>query len=152
MNRPSLLLCLVLSACASDDAKISSELTASHAIQRLAGSWKVISFEDHIAGTATFPADEITWGHEIIATFSEGDQANLFTARNTTNTLSGIFEYPEPGTVRFDRVASTKVAQPQWADMFQQVFREPGNEFSVEGDILRIFYEGKGRSVILQRQ
>src|SRR5688572_19052841 len=59
----------------------------------LNGKWKVVKFIDHQNNTVITPTPENSQGLDIIITFNDLELPHRFEGHNTSNVISGTFEY-----------------------------------------------------------
>lgn len=134
--------------CSNDDVDIyrfhdDSEITT------LNGTWQVISFEDFTANKIEYPTQENSWNMDIIVTFDDTQTPNELTGTNISNQIFGEFEYTGQRKFKLETLASTYVAQPDWADKFSEAILDDDIEFKINTSGLRIYYQNKTKSVTL---
>lgn len=145
------LLLLGLISCSSDDIDINSFRDDS-SITTLNGTWKVVSFEDLTTNMTEFKTQENSWGKDIIVTFNDNLDPNLFSGKVTTNSVQGEFEYAGQRQFTLSRYGSTFAGQPVWADKFGTAVLDGNVTFAINSEKLRIYYDNKTKSVTLTRE
>jgi hypothetical protein len=138
-------------SCSTNDTDINSFADDS-SINTLNGTWKVISFENYTNDSREFKNQENSRGLDIIITFDDTKDPNELSGTNTTNTVLGEFEYI--GTRKFKTMnyKTTEVAQPVWADKFNQAILDGEVNFKINLVLLRIYYDNETKSVTLTKE
>jgi hypothetical protein len=121
-------------------------------IQSINGIWKVISFEDYSNKSVEVATEENSSGLDILVTFDDTKNPKTVSGKNTSNYVSGIFDYVSTRSLKTDGLVSTKAGQPTWADQFLSVFYNATADFIVSENRLRIYFDGKNRSVTFSKQ
>ena len=121
-------------------------------ITTLNGTWKVLSYEDYITNRVEVKTEENSRGLDTIVTFDDTKDPNELSGTNTTNTARGEFEYIETRTFRLSSYTPTEVAQPEWANKFDEAITDGELEFKINSTGLRIYYDSNNKSVTLTRE
>jgi hypothetical protein len=127
------------------------------------GTWKVVAFIDlsNNKPIRDTPDNTFDLGRDIIITFDDSKAPHSFEGRNTTNSISGTFEFlncdgkefTEVGTqdcVDIPGYASTYVAQPEWGRLFDVHFNGI-MRYQITGSHLT-FFNDKNFSIEFERQ
>jgi hypothetical protein len=143
------LLMLMVAACKKDDVTpLTNEFKDDPSITSIAGTWKVISYDDLVTNKQILKDSANSWGGlDIVLTFD----SNQITGKKTTNTAYGKFAYQAPREITIQEFGGTEINEPQWGRLFAEaVFKF--QEFEVNEQYLRLFYNGRKNSVTLQKQ
>ncbi len=140
---------LLVTGCKKDDViPPASDFRDDPSITSIAGTWKVISYDDLIANSQILQDSANSWGGlDIVLTFD----ANQITGRKTTNTVWGRFSYQAPREVKIEEFSGSEINEPQWGKMFDGAVSH-FKEFEVNSQYLRFFYNDRKNSVTLQKQ
>ena len=144
------LLLGTLLSCSDEDSQVDA-VRNDGSISSLNGTWKVISFEDHSSNTVELKSEENSRGLDIVVTFDDNKDPNGLSGMNTTNAFEGSFEYTGPRVFKIADYWTTQVAQPAWADMFNEAMADDHLTFEINSKALRIYYHGESKSVTLIR-
>ena len=90
-------------------------------------------------------------GLDIIIKFDDTKDPNELSGTNTTNTVFGEFEYFGTRKFKVNNYGTTEVAQPVWADKFNQAIIDGEVNFKINVTGLRIYYDNDAKSVTLTR-
>ena len=137
--------------CSNEDLDINSFKDES-SITTLNGTWKVLSFEDYSNHSREFKNEENSRGLDIIVTFDDTKDPNELSGINTTNTIAGKFDYTGSRDFEISTYGSTYVAQPAWADKFNQAVLDGELSFRINAAKLRVYYDNQMKSVTLTRE
>ncbi len=141
-----LLVLLAAGACAQNDLS-DLDNDPADANTRLAGTWKVISYEDLANNTRIVKDAANSQGLDVILTF-EGDR---ITGKSTTNQVNGTFSYTGTREISIKEYGGTEIAEPQWGRLFgEAVFKF--KEFTISGNTLTFFYNNGQNAVTLEKQ
>ena len=149
MKKYALFLMLPLCWACNDD---ELGFTDNPALQSVAGTWKVISFEDHLADERTYKTEENSRGLDIILTFDDSVTPHTIKGGNTTNSIWGTFENQRPKAIQIEALGSTNVGQPEWGDLFSSVISQGVGKYEINELQLRIYYNDEKNSVTLIKE
>ena len=138
-------------SCSNEDLDIKS-FSDDSSISTLNGSWKVLSFENYTDNVREFKNQENSRGLDIIVNFDDTKDLNKLSGKNTTNTVFGEFEYIGTRKFKINNYVTTEVAQPVWADKFNQAILDGEVNFKINVTGLRIYYDNETKSVTLTRE
>ena len=138
-------------SCSNEDFDIKS-FNDDSSITTLNGTWKVLSFENYTDNIREFKNQENSRGLDIIINFDDTKDPNELSGTNTTNTVFGEFEYLGTRKLKINNYGTTEVAQPIWADKFNQAILDGEVNFKINVTGLRIYYDNETKSVTLTRQ
>ncbi len=142
-----IVLLLILSAACSQEGKALVDCPFPPDAD-LAGTWKVVAFEDSAANTRVVQDSANSWGGlEIVLTFRE----NRITGQNTTNQVLGTFSVPGPGQVRIEKFGGTEINEPMWGRMFGEAVYQ-FSTYRVKDRNLTFYYNGCNNRVTLEKQ
>lgn len=143
-----LLVLLVPAACTPDAVTCFEDISADdNANTRLAGTWKVIAYEDLANNTRTVKDAANSQGLDVILTF-EGDRIS---GKNTTNQVNGKFSYTGSREISIKEYGGTEIAEPQWGQMFHEaIFKFKA--FTINDNTLTFFYNNGQNTVTLEKQ
>jgi hypothetical protein len=143
------LLIFTLVNCSDNDD--SFDMIDDPAIEGIAGTWRVVSFEDHKSRIVLHKTDENSCNEDVIVVFDDLSSPPSYTGVNTTNGISGEYEYPGGRELQVLRMASTFAGQPQWGAWFGEALTN-AESFKVNHRNLRIYYNSGMKSVTFVRQ
>jgi hypothetical protein len=114
----------------------------------LAGTWKVIAYEDLANNTRIVKDSANSWGGlDVILTF----EADRISGKNTTNQVSGRFSYKGTREISVLEYGGTEIGEPAWGQMFgEAVFKF--QTFTINDRFLTFFYNNGQNSVTLEKQ
>ena len=138
-------------SCSNEDLDIKS-FNDDSSITTLNGKWKVLSFENYTDNIREFKNQENSRGLDIIINFDDTKNPNELSGTNTTNTVFGEFEYIDTRKLKINNYGTTEVAQPVWADKFNQAILDGEVNFKINVTGLRIYYDNETKSVTLTRE
>lgn len=138
-------------SCSSDDIAMNSFMDDS-SITTLNGTWKVISFENYTDNSVELKSQENSRGLDIVLTYNDTKKPNEISGTNTTNTVFGEFEYSGLRKFKVTNYSTTEVAQPAWADKFNEAILSRELDFKINTTHLRIYYANNTRSVTLTQE
>ena len=150
----SIILIVTLISCADHGIERLDSLVQRQQIQSLNGTWKVISFEDLSTQEILLQTQENSWGYDIVITFDDTKDPGKIFGKNTTNSVSGEFEYTSETTFKLNGLNSTKIGQPEWGNKFSAAIFNDNNavDFEIDNSKLKIYYKNKSNSVTLVKQ
>ena len=137
--------------CSNENLDINS-FNDDSSIMTLNGTWKVISFENYSDNIREFKNQENSRGLDITINFDDTKDPNELSGTNTTNTVFGEFEYIGARKFKIENYGTTEVAQPVWADKFNQAIIDGEVNFKINVTGLRIYYDNETKSVTLTRE
>lgn len=138
-------------SCSNEDFDINS-FNDDSSITTLNGTWKVLSFENYTNNSREFKNQENSRGLDIIINIDDTKNPNALSGTNTTNTVFGEFEYIGARKFKMTDYGTTEVAQPVWADKFNQAIVDGEVNFKINVMGLRIYYDNETKSVTLTRE
>jgi hypothetical protein len=137
-------------SCSNEDIDIKL-FNDDSSITTLNGTWKVVSFENYTDNSQEFKNQENSRGLDIIINFDDTKDPNELSGTNTTNTVFAEFEYIGTRKFKINNYGTTEVAQPIWADKFNQAIIGGELYFKISVTGLRIYYDNETKSVTLTR-
>ncbi len=138
-------------SCSNEDLDIKS-FNDDSSITTLNGTWKVLSFENYTDNTRESKNQENSRGLETIIKFDDTKDPNELSGTNTTNTVFGQFEYKGTRKFKVNNYGTSEVAQPIWADKFNQAIIDGEVSFKINVTGLRIYYDNETKSVTLTKE
>lgn len=150
----SSIIALILFAnfgCSKEDSFLTP-VVDDPSIATANGTWKVISYEDHVAERTEIRTKENSWEKEILITFDDNVSPPSIIGVNTTNTFRGEFEYAGPRKFKIDKYVSTYVNEPKWGQMFTSAVVNGDFTFGVNAQKMRIYYAGGAKSITMEKQ
>lgn len=143
------LVMLLVTACKKDNVTpLANDFKDDPSITSIAGTWKVISYDNLITQEQILKDSVNSWGGlDIVLTFD----ANQITGKKTTNTAWGRFSYQAPREINIQEFGGTEINEPQWGKMFEEAVFD-FKEFEVNEQYLRFFYNNHKNSITLEKQ
>lgn len=138
-------------SCSNEDLDIKS-FHDDPSITTLNGTWKVLSFENYTDNTREFKNEDNSRGLDTIIKFDDSKDPKELLGTNTTNKVSGEFEYIGTRKFKVNHYWTTEVGQPVWADKFNQAIIDGEVSFKINVTGLRIYYDTETKSVTLTRE
>lgn len=138
-------------SCSNEDLDIKS-FNDDASVTTLNGTWRVLSFENYTDNIREFKNQENSRGLDIIIKFDDTKDPNELSGKNTTNTVFGEFQYIGTRKFKVINYGTTEVAQPVWADKFNQAIIDGELNFKINVAGLRIYYDNETKSVTLTRE
>jgi hypothetical protein len=138
-------------SCSNDGLDINSFRDDS-SITTLNGTWKVVSFENYIENSIELKNQANSKGLDIVVTFNDMRDPNELSGKNTTNTVFGKFDYIGTRKFKIFDYGTTEIAQPVWADKFNEAILDGEVDFKISVRTLRVYYNNNAQSVTLARQ
>lgn len=145
------LLLLAQWSCSEENSG-PNDFRDDSSITSLNGTWKVKSFEDHNTGIVEYKTQENSWNLDIIVTFDDTKNPHELTGTNTTNEISGEFDYVGQRELSVSDLFSTEVGQPAWADKFIDALIDNDATFKINNEQLRIYFDNNTKSVTLIKE
>ena len=142
---------LGLLSCSNNETDINS-LKDGSSLTTLSGTWKVISFADYNLNSVEVKDQENSWGLDIIVTFDDSSSPDVLSGKNTTNTITGDFNYTGIRKFRVNQLSTTKVAQPIWANKFSQAILDTDINYFISDSELIIYYDNNTKSMTMKRE
>ena len=162
MLNKTLAVVIILFCIACDDNSVN-EIRETSEAQGLNRTWKVVKFIDlsNNHSITDTPDNTFELGREIVITFDVSEVPHRFQGANTTNWISGTFEYLYQGQqlvgelapsdrIEVHEVASTYVAQPEWADLFNLHF-DGKMRYEKSGERLT-FFNDKSFAIVFESE
>jgi hypothetical protein len=150
----TLLIGLVLfgqSSCSNDAVSVDS-FNDDFSVMTLNGTWKVLSFENYTDNSREFKNEGNSKGLDIVINFDDTKDPGELSGTNTTNTVFGELKYTGIKRFKISNYTSTYIAQPVWAEKFNQVIFSEELNFKINRTGLRIYYDNNTKSVTLTRE
>jgi hypothetical protein len=142
-----LLVLLVAGACTPDAVRCFEYISADDNAD-LAGTWKVIAYEDLTHKTRIVKDSINSWGGlDVVLTFAE----NRITGKNTTNQVSGTFAYKGTREIQIQEFGGTKIGEPEWGRLFTRAVYQL-KEFTLKDRLLTFYYNNGQNTVTLEKQ
>jgi hypothetical protein len=143
-----LFLLVLLAAGACDQNELSDlDNDSADANARLAGTWKVIAYEDLANNTRTVKDAANSRGLDVILTF-EGDGIS---GKCTTNQVTGKFSYTGTREISIKEYGGTEIGEPRWGEMFHEAIFKL-KEFTINSNTLTFYYNNGQNAVTLEKQ
>ncbi|AHM59048.1 hypothetical protein D770_03905 [Flammeovirgaceae bacterium 311] len=145
-------LLLLLLSCEEDRLETST-FYDNPTLNSIAGTWKVVSYEDYKDNTVITKTTENSMnGAEVIISFNDTGTPLQFWGVNTTNQISGTYEYsPAERTIQIISLDSSEINQPEWGDRFSEAIHKV-RSYKVNEQQLRLYYNNRENSITLVRQ
>src|SRR5690606_35815122 len=103
--------------CKEDDG-IDFHVQDDPSISTINGTWRVIAYNEFDTKKVIEKDSTNSWGLDVIITFDDSVDPAKVSGSVTTNQVAGSFEYINDRSFNANQLASTRVAQPEWADRF----------------------------------
>lgn len=145
------VLVLVLLSCSNEEADFST-FADDPAITAITGTWRVVSYENYPDQAQEFKTQNNSNGLDVVVSFDDAAVPKVFSGTNTTNAISAEFNYTGPRSFTVLQFITTEVAQPEWGNKFNEVFRNGDITFKVNANQLRLYAGDENQSVTLIRQ
>jgi hypothetical protein len=144
-----LLALLVSGACTPDAISCFDEIPADQTTDAgLAGTWKVIAYEDLASNTRTVKDSANSWGGlDVLLTFEE----NRISGKNTTNQVSGTFSYKGTREIQIQQFGGTEIGEPEWGRLFTRAVYQL-KTFTIKDRLLTFYYNDGKNTVTLEKQ
>jgi hypothetical protein len=143
----------IVSACEKDNS--IKDVLDDESINTLAGTWKVISYDDVANNTQIIKNADNTWpdnnNGDVIITFKDTVPTGQFHGITVTNEVYGNYTLSNPRKIHIENFWGTKMNQPDWADLFWEGIRK-SEEYSVNSKQLRIFYNSGKNSITFDKE
>ena len=118
----------------------------------IAGSWKVISFEDHETSAKIIKTIDNTWqccnGDNTVTFIMSNSTSGIIEGFNVTNSFHGNFTIDQNGKIFIHNVIWTERGEPEWGYLFHSI--EEAETYEIDDGRLIIFYNQKKNSITLQ--
>ena len=137
--------------CKEDDG-IDFHVQDDPSISTINGTWRVIAYNEFDTKKVIEKDSTNSWGLDVIITFDDSGDPAKVSGSVTTNRVMGSFKYINDRSFKTNGLASTFVAQPEWADRFVDLFSESDLRFEVNQKRLRIFNDQKQLSALLEKE
>jgi hypothetical protein len=144
-----LVVLLVPGACTQNEIGCFENLSKDGSDDAtLAGTWKVIAYEDLVNNTGIVKDNTNSWGGlDIVLTFA-GDRIS---GKNTTNEVFGTFSYAGPGKVTIHSFGGSKVGEPEWGRLFTKAVYQ-FEAFTIKDRLLTFYYNNGQNTITLEKQ
>lgn len=123
-------------------------------ITSIAGTWKVVSYDDWTNNTQIKKDENNTWTDfnkgDVTISFQDSKPMGDFNGKTVTNTIFGNYTFSNPRKMKVESLGGTKMNQPDWADLFWEHFPK-AEAYAVNNIQLRIFYNSNKNSISFER-
>ena len=124
-------------------------------ITTIAGTWKVVSYDDLANNTQITKDANNTWpksnNGDVIITFQDTQDTGLIDGITVINEVSGNYILSNPRKISVVNFMGTLINQPDWADLFWENLPK-SEEYSVNKTQLRIFYNSNKNSITFEKE
>jgi hypothetical protein len=144
-----------INSCEKDmiEHPLASDLNGKVVTSDLAGSWKVISFDDYETSTKIIKTIDNTWqccnGENTVSFIMSNSTSGTIEGFNVTNSFHGNFAIDQKGRIFIYSVIWTERGEPEWGYLFHSL--EEAETYEIRGGQLIIFYNQKKNSITLQK-
>ncbi len=149
------ILTILITICGCEKENSIQTINDDNDITTIAGTWKVVSYDDLANNTQITKDANNTWpksnNGDVIITFKDTLDIRLISGATVTNEVSGIYTLSSPRKINVVNFNGTYLNQPDWADLFWENFRK-SEEYSVNKTHLRIFYNSNKNSITFEKQ
>jgi hypothetical protein len=149
MKKTIILIILTISVIVNGCKKTEPDLALD-----IAGTWKVISYDNYDLNTKITRTSSNTWtdynnGDVTINFKTSGSQGGDFTGINVTNRFSGkyVLNSTEFGAKDF---ITTEINEPEWAQLFHSI--NDVDRYEVFDNKLVLYYNQKKNGITLEKQ
>ena len=148
------MLAIIMVICACERENFIPTIKDDKEITTIAGTWKVVSYDDFAHNTQITKDADNTWlqinNGDVIMTFMDTLGTKEIEGVTVTNYVSGSYTITAPRKIKVLNFNGTYIDQPEWADLFWEKIEE-SDEFSVSNTHLRIFYNAKRNSITFEK-
>jgi hypothetical protein len=141
--------------CSCEKEKSIQTIPDDKNITTLAGTWKVVSYDDLANNTQITKNENNSWlemnNGDVIITFQDTLDTGQIHGITVTNGVSGNYILSNPRKVKVENFMGTEINQPDWADLFWEAIPKL-DAYSVNSTQLRIFYNSKKNSITFEKQ
>lgn len=147
-------LTILIVICGCEKEKTIQNIIDDKNITTIAGTWKVISYDDLADNTQITKDANNTWtdfnNGDVIITFQDTQDTGLIDGRTVTNGVTGNYILSNPRKISVVNFMGTLINQPVWANLFWDNFPK-AEEYSVNNTQLRIFYNSNKNSITFEK-
>jgi hypothetical protein len=148
-------LTILIAVCSCEKDNPVKAIYDDKNITTIAGTWKVISYDDFTSNTQIKKDTNNTWTNfnngDVIVTFTDTLPLGRIHGRTVTNEVFGNYTLLGPRTINVENFGGTLINQPDWADFFWENIKK-SEEYSVNNTHLRIFYNSKKNSITFEKE
>jgi heat shock protein HslJ len=148
----ALTMLIALSACKKEN--IMQAVVDDEGITSIAGTWKVVSYDDWTNNTQITKDENNTWTDfnkgDVTISFQDSKQMGDINGKTVTNTIFGNYTLSNPRKMKVESLGGTRINQPDWADLFWEHFPK-AEAYAVNNKQLRIFYNSNKNSISFER-
>ncbi len=149
----TLTILTVICGCAKE--KSIQTINDDKNITTIAGTWKVVSYDDLTNNTQITKDTSNTWTNfnngDVTITFQDTLATGLIHGQTVTNGVSGNYILSNPRKIMIENFMGTEINQPVWANLFSENFPK-SEEYSVNNTQLRIFYNSNMNSITFEKK
>jgi hypothetical protein len=124
-------------------------------ITTLAGTWKVLSYDDFTNNTQIKKDSNNTWtdyyNGDVMVTFKDTVPSGQMHGITVTNEVFAGYTLSEPRKIHIENFMGTLITQPDWADLFWENITK-SEEYSVNSKQLRIYYNSRKNSITFEKE
>lgn len=148
-------LTILIVICGCEKEKSIPTINDDKDITTIAGTWKVLSYDDLANNTQITKDTNNTWPQfnngDVIMTFKDTLGTGLISGRTVTNGVGGTYIISAPRKIDIVNFEGDYIDHPEWADLFWENFTK-AEEYSVNMTQLRIFYNSKKKSITFEKK
>lgn len=148
-------LTILIVICGCEKEKSIQTIVDDKNITTIAGTWKVVSYDDLANNTQITKDTNNTWpksnNGDVIITFQDTIDTGLIDGQTVTNGVSGNYILLNPRKIMVQNFMGTMINQPVWANLFWENFPK-SEEYSVNKTQLRIFYNSNKNSITFEKK
>jgi len=141
--------------CGCEKEKSIKAIADDKNITTIAGTWKVVSYDDLVNNTQITKDTNNTWPRfhngDVIVTFQDTLDTGLIDGITVVNEVSGNYILSNPRKISVVNFMGTLINQPDWADLFWENLPK-SEEYSVNKTQLRIFYNSNKNSITFEKK
>ena len=149
------ILTILTLVCSCEKDNSIKDVFDDENITTLAGTWKVLSYDDFTHNTQIKKDTNITWKEfnngDVIITFTDTIPTGQMHGRTVTNEVFAGYTLSEHRKINVENFFGTKMNQPEWADLFWEGITK-SEEYSVNNKQLRIFYNSGKNSITFEKE
>ncbi len=148
------ILAILMAICGCEKEKTIPIIKDDKEITTIAGTWKVVSYDDFDHNIQITKSTSNTWleinSGDVIITFMDTLSVGHFSGRTVTNGVGGTYTITAPRKINIVDFQGDFAGQPEWADIFWESLPK-AEVFSVNMTQLRIFYNTKRNSITFEK-
>lgn len=149
----TLTILIVICGCAKE--KSIQTINEDKSTTTIAGTWKVVSYDDLVNNTQITKDNNNTWTNfnngDVIITFQDTLDTGLIHGVTVINGVSGNYILSNQRKIRVENFMGTEINQPVWANLFWENLPK-SEEYSVNNTQLRLFYNSKKNSITFEKK